>query len=294
VKCVMRKNPFLFVFTAYLMSIPFFGWMLRIAERPFVHIDDSSLGYNYANAMWNIIITMTTVGYGDIYPRTLLGRGIVFFVCIWGTMIISLMVVTLTTIFEMNSLEFKAFNILERLSAKEKMRSEAAHVLTNIIRGKNVSKNQKKNSEKHLEQTKNHLKSFKAASRYYRELSDQSTGFDDVMRNFELLREQVVDVTKNQKFITAALREIMPSMGVEPQHVEKLVKQKTEAEQDKSKLIAKESERDKDGKFEFLITTEGNQEEEEYLVNEEVVNRKQVPFYASINESPEEVRLFEN
>ena len=62
IKCVMQKNPMMFILTTYLISIPFFAWMLRIAERPFIRVEEGR-GFDYANAMWNIIITMTTGEY---------------------------------------------------------------------------------------------------------------------------------------------------------------------------------------------------------------------------------------
>lgn len=59
-KCVMKKKPLVFIFAAFLASIPFFGWMLRVAERPIFRNFKGELGYNWANSLWNIIITMTT------------------------------------------------------------------------------------------------------------------------------------------------------------------------------------------------------------------------------------------
>ena len=39
---------------------------------------------------------MTTVGYGDFFPRTLIGRIIDVFLVIWGIFVVSLMVLVLT------------------------------------------------------------------------------------------------------------------------------------------------------------------------------------------------------
>lgn len=64
IKCWMKKNPYIFVFAGFLGSIPFFAWMLRIAERPLTRIDGDALGFDYANSMWHIIVTMTT---GNIF-----------------------------------------------------------------------------------------------------------------------------------------------------------------------------------------------------------------------------------
>ena len=50
------------------------------------------------------------VGYGDFYSRTLLGRLVIFAVSLWGTTIISLMVVTLTNTFALSSFENKVLH----------------------------------------------------------------------------------------------------------------------------------------------------------------------------------------
>jgi hypothetical protein len=45
---------------------------------------------------------MTTVGYGDFFPKTVFGRFIDVFLVIWGTFIVSLMVVVLTNTLNMD------------------------------------------------------------------------------------------------------------------------------------------------------------------------------------------------
>lgn len=47
------------------------------------------------NSIWNVIITMTTIGYGDFVPKTTLGRAIIVILTIWGAFVISIMVVVL-------------------------------------------------------------------------------------------------------------------------------------------------------------------------------------------------------
>ena len=39
---------------------------------------------------------MATVGYGDFYPVTSIGRSVAVLACLWGNFIISIMVVSLT------------------------------------------------------------------------------------------------------------------------------------------------------------------------------------------------------
>jgi hypothetical protein len=48
------------------------------------------------------IVTMTTVGFGDFSPRTIFGRVIDVTLIIWGTFIVSLMVVVITNTLNMD------------------------------------------------------------------------------------------------------------------------------------------------------------------------------------------------
>jgi hypothetical protein len=70
------------------------------------------------NAIWVIIITLTTVGYGDRYPTTHFGRLIAAISCIFGLIVISLMVYILTDATSMNKQEDKAYNIIKIVSSK--------------------------------------------------------------------------------------------------------------------------------------------------------------------------------
>ena len=46
--------------------------------------------------MWNVIITLSSVGYGEIYPESFFGRLIGITVCFWGVFVVSTLVVTVT------------------------------------------------------------------------------------------------------------------------------------------------------------------------------------------------------
>ena len=122
-KCEMKTNPLILLLSAYVMSILLFGYVLRIAERPTDRISGNTTFFTYANSMWLTLATMATckncncfiklnlrlgtVGYGDYYPITFLGRMVVFFISIWGSSIVSLMVVTLTNLLSQSRLEEK-------------------------------------------------------------------------------------------------------------------------------------------------------------------------------------------
>ena len=89
---LMKMKPFPIILGALGLSILIFGYMLRIVEYP---LRETS-GYTYdqqITAMWNVVITLTSTGYGDLYPSTYIGRTVAMAVCFWGFVIISLFVV---------------------------------------------------------------------------------------------------------------------------------------------------------------------------------------------------------
>lgn len=65
---------------------------------------------------------MTTVGYGDFYPKTYMGRVIGVIVCFWGVLIVSIFVVSLTNLLTLSPAEEKTYSLLLRLKSKENLK----------------------------------------------------------------------------------------------------------------------------------------------------------------------------
>lgn len=95
---------------------------MRIVQTPYVFINyqrplsgliegDTKDYSSYLNCFWFMIITMSTVGYGDFYPRTIPGRWITFLGAIVGVILVSLLVVALTNTLNMSNAECKARKI---------------------------------------------------------------------------------------------------------------------------------------------------------------------------------------
>jgi hypothetical protein len=82
------------------------------------------------NAIWNAIITMTTVGYGDFFPKTMFGRITGFLICFWGVFIVSIFVVTLSNKISFDENEERTYALLQRLRIKEKLKVDATFVLS--------------------------------------------------------------------------------------------------------------------------------------------------------------------
>ena len=113
IKAELKERPYTVVISVLFLSIMFFGVALRAAERPFMKVSGKDWDYIW-NGMWCIIVTMTTVGYGDFYPTTHLGRFIDVIACFWGTFLVSLMVLSLTISSELTPQERKAYDIIKK------------------------------------------------------------------------------------------------------------------------------------------------------------------------------------
>jgi potassium intermediate/small conductance calcium-activated channel subfamily N protein 2 len=129
-KGLFKDKPYFILASSMSLSILIFGFAVRTYERPYNDQNDNQQNYDYVwNSMWLVIITMCTVGYGDFFPRTHIGRIIIVVACFWGVFLISMMVVTLTESSEFTKSESRAFEILSRLNRKEEAKKTAAKAI---------------------------------------------------------------------------------------------------------------------------------------------------------------------
>lgn len=98
-KCLLKEKPYVMLLTYFALSIFGFAFSVRISEITYYNDPDYKnverdsedyQNYKYAaNSIWLIIITMTTVGFGDLTPKTHVGRMIIMVSCINGMFLVS-------------------------------------------------------------------------------------------------------------------------------------------------------------------------------------------------------------
>jgi len=129
IKAVVKEIPSVYVFFSLTISILAFGYCLMIFESP---LSEAS-GQNFRsmhNAMWNMIITLTSCGYGDIWPKTFFGRICGVAISFWGVLILSFLVVTLTENLQFTTNEDRSYNLIIRLLLKRELKKKAVNVLS--------------------------------------------------------------------------------------------------------------------------------------------------------------------
>ena len=129
VKCELRHRPHCLIVVLLLGVTVFFGLAIRILERDYLDtgcvVDLSQL----TNAMWLVIITMTTVGYGDAYPSTPGGRLVVALAAVFGMALTSLVVVALSNLSTFTPAQQRAYFAIKDQRALECRRRCSALVI---------------------------------------------------------------------------------------------------------------------------------------------------------------------
>ena len=135
-KAELKFRPFIILFLSIIIIVALCAFALRTFEYGVINpkeeyknlIDGNDLVY-LLNCFWVIIITMVTVGYGDLYPRSHLGRGIVIIAAILGMLLTSLMIVSLGNLTEFTEQEKKAYNIIKKIQADDNALLKAGSVI---------------------------------------------------------------------------------------------------------------------------------------------------------------------
>lgn len=190
-KCLLRDSPLFYIFATLVLGIFIFGWISMICEAP---VDRLNLDYQestFNNSCWKTICTMSSVGYGDIYPKTLAGRLNAFAEIIFGVVIISLLVVTLNNSMVMSSAECNSYTVMKRLEIREMIKETAVKILVTINRrqpDKSLTARQKR-----LTDIQQLLSDFKSLQRVYKSIGETSLA-DEVAKSTNSINGYLTDI----------------------------------------------------------------------------------------------------
>ena len=216
IKSLVNNSPFFTISFVGAISIFLFAYAIRVCERPLTEIlGDQNYGH-LTGALWNTVVTMTTVGYGDMFPRTLPGRVLIFFLCVWGIFMVSLMVVTLTNMVSLGRLESKGMNLYLRLEAKDNLQYTAARIIQNLfmlrkeIKGFTYGK--KRNGYSILKKLLRLVRTFRKLKRTVDKFEDAGYSEDDMITILDHLHFDLKILKRNQKKIVKTNQKLIRSM----------------------------------------------------------------------------------
>ncbi|MFV9507082.1 MAG: potassium channel family protein [Oscillochloridaceae bacterium umkhey_bin13] len=127
---IFRSNTLSMVGLTSLITLIMSSVLVYLAEVP----TDSPIE-NYGDALWWATATITTVGYGDMYPVTALGRGVAVFLMLTGIALFGLLTANVAAFFveedKQTHQEADLNQVLERLNQIE-------HQLTSLQQARHL------------------------------------------------------------------------------------------------------------------------------------------------------------
>ena len=69
-KCIVQEHPITMIFSLWVLTVLIFSYVIRILEQENPMFDFK----NYYNSIWYCLVTLTSIGYGDFFPKSPLGK----------------------------------------------------------------------------------------------------------------------------------------------------------------------------------------------------------------------------
>ena len=108
-KINLMKKSELTIFIMFLTSVLVFSYMILLFDLDtFLDTADDRTDSPLFLAVYQIVITLTSVGYGDFYPKSWLGRSVIMICAIWGAVLISFIVLVTSNIFSLSETQENA------------------------------------------------------------------------------------------------------------------------------------------------------------------------------------------
>lgn len=141
-KNYIANHPIKFMLLSLFLSMTFFSALIITVERPVSAVSDRNLD-EWGEVIWFVVVTMTTIGYGDRVVKTLAARLIVMFLVIWGNFWSSIFLSSIFPYLQLALPETKAFNTFNRLKLRNKLKAKSEELLFLIVKMKYTIKHKK-------------------------------------------------------------------------------------------------------------------------------------------------------
>lgn len=189
-KAELTEHPILILSIFYGSTILIFGYCIRSCEIGFSDQIPLYLFQDWTshwNGFWCIFVSITTVGYGDFTPRTLMGRIICIIASFIGIIIFGLLITSLHSKLSMNNSENRAFNEINVTLLLKKLKAKALKVILSYYRLMRVIENEKidlfqKNEDLQIEKEKIKRKGIKQIESHIHEYRKFRHKIEDIKR----------------------------------------------------------------------------------------------------------------
>lgn len=139
IKCIFKSKPIPSIIGFMLIALIILTSIIRSFEIGSFN-DKTILGKkgindlrNKINCIWIIVMTFLSNGYGDVSPRSPIGRLVIVVSSLCGSLLIAYIIIVFSTFSEFNNEERKAYYKLKKLFHKDNDLNKAATVIKYIL-----------------------------------------------------------------------------------------------------------------------------------------------------------------
>jgi potassium intermediate/small conductance calcium-activated channel subfamily N protein 2 len=214
IKGLFKQKPYQILYGSLVISTVLFGFQLRLFERQISEASGQDFGDMY-NCMWNVIITLTSVGYGELYPKTFWGRIVGVSIAFWGVFITSFFVVTVTNMLNFTGPEEKSYQLLLRLYYKLELKRKAVGVLQCAYIHRNAKADHPDNEAYILSKFRNfrsEMLSFQQTVKIVQSLNVGDSHFDIMQNILESMIEHISDIRSDQVTTMTNINQVLEYM----------------------------------------------------------------------------------
>ena len=160
-KAYHKKYPLYSLFILFIATIYIFGLLLRYFE---IYYWEGATQYrqlwNYRwNSFWCVFISMTTVAFGDLFPKTYIGRIIIIFATIIGIYFIFMTMTLISQKSILSDTELKAYKLINRLIYRNLLKDVNANIIYHSLK---MIQLRKKFKKKNIDNQKSYELEFNA------------------------------------------------------------------------------------------------------------------------------------
>ena len=210
-KAYQKNNPFISLIFLFLLSCVCFALCIRIYE---IHYWESQKlilqNWKYRwNSIWCVFVSMTTVGYGDFFPKTHFSRILIIVSCIIGIYFVSMMMIFMTQKSILTENEQKSYKLITRLKIRNQLKDIHSNIIYHALKMNIISCNFKKNiiQEKKFEMEYNYQK------RCIISIIDENKILSEKIKSFDIIptKDQLFDIAERIDF---AIKEIKCEVNI--------------------------------------------------------------------------------
>ena len=210
-KAYQKNNPFISLIFLFFLSCVSFALCIRIFE---IHYWESQKlilqNWRYRwNAIWCVFVSMTTVGYGDFFPKTHFGRILIIFACIIGIYFVSMMMIFMTQKSILTENEQKAYKLITRLKIRNQLKDIHSNIIFHSLKMICITRKFKRNiiKEKEYEMEYNYEK------RYIISIIDENKILSEKIKSFDIIptKDQLFDIAER---IDIVIKEIKCEVNI--------------------------------------------------------------------------------